>query len=92
MRMPSFSRSYDDWADYLLESELTIDDAIEKTSSSVVASWLDDERGMIEAVMDTKGTAVATFMTKGEILVDSPEEESEDDEVLDEGPAKGIRV
>jgi len=90
MRMPSFSRSYDDWADYLLESELTVDDAIEKTSSRAVASWLDDERGMIEAVMDTKGSAVATFMTKGEI-VDSPEE-SEDDEVLDEGPAKGIRV
>ena len=89
MRMPSFSRSHDDWADYLLESELTVDDAIEKTSSGAVASWLEDERGMIEAVMDTKGTAVATFMTEGEI-VDSLE--SEDEEVLDEGPAKGVRV
>lgn len=88
MRMPSYSRSFSDWADYLFEEELTVDDAIEKTSSSTVASWLDDKRGEIEAVIQARGTATATFVTQGDV-VDSEELE----EYTDDGmPAKGIRV
>lgn len=89
MRMPSYSRSFSDWADYLLEEEMTVDDAIEKTSSEAVASWLDDKRGFIEAVIQEEGTATATFMTQGDIVDSSELEDYEDDPII---PAKGIRV
>ena len=89
MRMPSYSRSYSDWADYLLEEEITIDDAIEKTSSDAVASWLDDKRGKIEAVVQERGTATATFVTQGDIIDSSELEEFDTDDAV---PAKGIRV
>ena len=88
MRMPSFSRSYSTWADYLLEQDMTVDDAIEKTSSEAVASWLEDSRSMLDDALSEKGTATATFMTQGDIM-DDPEEEEDVDDVL---PAKGIRV
>ena len=89
MRMPSYSRSFDDWADYLLEEEMTVDDAIAKTSSDAVASWLGDKRGFIEAVIHEKGTATATFMTQGDIVDSEELEDYADDDVV---PAKGIRV
>jgi hypothetical protein len=91
MRMPSYSRSYEDWADYLLEHGLSVDDAINKTSSEAVASWLDERRDYIEGVLKVKGTAVATFMTEAE-FIEMEEESSDDPDYDDEVPAKGIRV
>lgn len=95
MRMPSYSRSYEEWADYLIKSEMSVDDAIEKTSSEAVASWLDERRIEIEAIVAIKGTAVATFVTKGELVEDVSEfveEVEEEAKSEDEQPAKGIRV
>jgi hypothetical protein len=94
MRMPSFSKSYEEWADYLLESEMTVDEVIEKTTSDAVASWLDESRFQIEDVMQDKGVAVATFITQGSI-VENPEDEIEEpfvEKETKEGPVKGIRI
>jgi hypothetical protein len=82
MRMPSFSRELEDWVEYLLETEQTVDDAIERTTSEAVASWLKENRGEIEAEM--KGSATATFVTQGEIISDPEKEFGE--------PAKGTKI
>jgi len=96
MRMPSFSKSFKDWAEYLRESDMTIDEAIEKTTSDAVASWLEENRDRIEDIMDAEGTAIATFVTQGTI-VDSPEDELEDEpethyDTDDSVPVKGIKI
>jgi len=89
MRMPSYSRSFEEWADYLLEEEMTVDDAIAKTSSDFVADWLGDQRSFIEAAIHEKGTATATFVTQGDIVDSEELEDNADDDAV---PAKGIRV
>lgn len=87
-RMPR-TQDVDAWASYLQESELSVEDAMKKTSSFSMKYWLGDNIDAInEAVASFEEvqteTAVATFVTEAEV-VDEPAD-------ADTIPVRGERV
>jgi hypothetical protein len=77
------NKSVSAWASFIGEENLSFDDAVERTSSSVMKSWL---RNNEDRIMDKleKETATATFVTPAEFV-----EEVENDEG---SPAAGIKI
>ena len=86
-RMPK-TKSVSAWASFLKEEDLTVIDAIGRTTSLQMKEWLRDNALEISDVVDAmeeKEEAVATFITKAEIT-EEPEKE------VKPKPVKGVRV
>jgi hypothetical protein len=87
-RMPR-TEDVDAWASYLQESELSVEDAMEKTASISMKYWLGDNIDAINKAVASfeeveTETAVATFVTEAKV-VDKPAK-------ADTTPARGERV
>ena len=94
-RMPSWSRDIQEWADYLLDEGMSVWDAIDKTSSEAVASWLDDKAGEIQGKMGIYGGSVEMNASNISFLDDEDlDEYIEDAEDDDTSPPlqTGVRI
>ena len=84
-KMPR-TKSVSAWASFLKEEDLSIPDAVKRTTSFEMQEWLrDNSDEIMELVAENeKETAVATFETEAEFV-----EEVEDDEAK---PSVGVRI
>jgi len=84
-RMPK-TKSVSAWASFLKEEDLSVADAIERTTSFPMKEWLRENTfKIVGAIEEKKEEATATFLTKAEI-VEEPEKE------VKPKPVKGVRV
>ena len=66
-RMPSWSRSVSAWAEYLEDTDQSVDEAIEKTSSESVAEWLEENKWRIVSRLNS---VEMEAVSSAEILTD----------------------
>ena len=81
-RMPK-TKSVSAWASFLKEEDLTVIEAIDRTTSLQMKEWLRDNALEINDAVEEREEAVATFITEAEII-DEPEKEVK--------PAKGVKL
>ena len=80
-RMPSWSRSINVWRKYLLEESMSVDDAIEKTTSVAVAGWLQENRSQINVVdFETTSSAEIISTEDAEAVLSTSHEPDSDEQ------------
>ena len=83
-RMPK-AKSVSAWASFLKEEDLTVVEAIDRTTSFLMKEWLRDNALKISDAMEEKEEATATFITKAEVIKE-PEKE------VKPKPVKGVKI
>ena len=81
-RMPK-TKSVSAWASFLKEEDLSVADAIDRTTSFPMKEWL--RENTFKIMEATKEEATATFITKAEVIKE-PEKE------VKPKPVKGVKI
>lgn len=80
-RMPSWSRSINVWRKYLDDESMSVDEAIEKTSSDVVADWLEENRSRFNVVeFETTSKAEIISTQEAEAVLSTSHEPDSDEQ------------